>query len=77
VSERRRAFKAKDINKALAKLGAEVARQKGSHAVYQFKVEGKVVAQSVVPQHNGDVPVGTVAAIVKDFVPAFGKGWLK
>jgi predicted RNA binding protein YcfA (HicA-like mRNA interferase family) len=77
VSERRRAVKAKEINKQLVKLGAEVARQKGSHRLFQFKVDGKVVAQGVVPQHNGDVPVGTVAAIVKDFVPAFGEGWLK
>ncbi len=67
-----RSFKAKEIVKALSKRGAVLVVQKGSHAKYRFEN-----CVSTVPMHNGDVPKGTVAAIIKDFEPVFGKGWLK
>jgi predicted RNA binding protein YcfA (HicA-like mRNA interferase family) len=67
-----KSWKAKDLNRALQKRGAVAVRQKGSHRLFRFEN-----CQSVVPQHNGDVPVGTVKSIEKDFEPVFGKGWLK
>lgn len=65
-------FTAKQIAKVLKKHGAECVRQKGSHATW---VAGN--CKATVAMHNGDVPKGTVAAIVKAFEPEFGKGWLK
>lgn len=32
---------------------------------------------TVVPQHSGDIPRGTLAAIDRQLAPAFGKGWTK
>jgi predicted RNA binding protein YcfA (HicA-like mRNA interferase family) len=37
----------------------------------------KVTARTVVAQHAGDVPVGTLRAIEKDMAPVFGERWLK
>ena len=58
--------------RVLEKRGAVLVRQKGSHAVYRVGV-----AQGVVPMHRGDVPVGTLRAIEKNFEPELGPGWLK
>lgn len=71
-----RSWKAKDLNKVLVKKGAYVVRQKGSHRLFRVD-HADGFCQSVVPQHGGDVPVGTVKSIEKDFEQAFGKGWLK
>lgn len=76
MSERRVTNPTK-VSKQLTKLGAVVARQSGSHRVYQFMVDGKVVASSVVPQHRGDMPKGTARAIERDFEAVFGQGWMK
>lgn len=65
-------FTAKQIAKVLNKRGAVCIRQKGSHATW---VAGN--CKATVAAHTGDVPKGTVAAIIKAFEPEFGKGWLK
>ena len=49
-----------------------MTRQRGSHRRY----EG-VRAFTVVPQHAGEVPVGTLAAIDRDLAPVLGKGWTR
>lgn len=51
-------------------------RQVGSHRRYVV-VAGGVKAATTVPQHNGDVPPGTLRSIQRALEPALGKGWLK
>jgi len=36
-----------------------------------------VTAQTIVAQHRGDIPIGTLRAIERQMEPVFGKGWLK
>jgi predicted RNA binding protein YcfA (HicA-like mRNA interferase family) len=67
-----RQFSAQDIVRALRKRGAELVRQKGSHATYRV---GN--CQATVAMHKGDVPRGTVRAIERAFEPELGEGWLK
>jgi predicted RNA binding protein YcfA (HicA-like mRNA interferase family) len=68
--------KARDVNKRIEKLGGKQLRQRGSHRFYEATVDG-VTARTIVPQHSGDIPTGTLNAIKKDMQPAFGEGWLK
>jgi len=35
-----------------------------------------VTVHVIVPQHRGDIPVGTLRGIERALEPAFGKGWL-
>jgi hypothetical protein len=37
----------------------------------------EVKAATTVPQHMGDIPVGTLRAIERDLEAALGKGWLR
>ncbi|MGH3860599.1 type II toxin-antitoxin system HicA family toxin [Actinokineospora sp.] len=73
-------MKAREINRRIERLGGEVVRQTGSHrryvAVYLDSegVERKVF--TIVAQHPGDIPIGTLRAIGRDMTPAFGLGWL-
>ena len=53
-------------------LGAVIARQTGSHRRYRF---GPCV--TIVAQHPGDIPTGTLRAIERDMEPCLGKGWLR
>jgi predicted RNA binding protein YcfA (HicA-like mRNA interferase family) len=36
-----------------------------------------VTAQTTVPQHAGNIPIGTLRSIEKDMASVFGEGWLR
>lgn len=57
------ALTARDVLRALRKAGFTVARVKGSH--HHLRHLGKPAARVVVPVHSGDLPPGTVRAIIK------------
>jgi len=69
-------MRAKDVNRRIIRLGGVALRQRGSHRRFTATVNG-VTAFTSVPQHGGDIPRGTLAAIEKDMEAVFGKGWLK
>lgn len=50
----------KKVVKALEKDGWVLVRQKGSHMIY--KKDGKICP---IPNHLGDIPLGTLKNIVK------------
>lgn len=55
--------KATDFVRVISKLGYELDRQKGSHAIYKGDSGGRVV----VPMHSGkDLKPGTLAGMIKD-----------
>ena len=55
--------KAKDFIRVITKLGYELDRQKGSHAIYKDSSGQRVV----VPIHSGkDLKLGTLAGMIKD-----------
>ena len=64
---------AKQVVRAIVKLGGWFVRQKGSHAVYA--AEGGCM--TVVPMHSGDMPIGTLACIERDLAPCLGANWLR
>jgi predicted RNA binding protein YcfA (HicA-like mRNA interferase family) len=69
-------MKAREVNTRIKALGGRELRQRGSHLIFRVDhTTGPI--QTVVPQHTGDIPVGTLHSIQKDLEPAFGKGWLK
>lgn len=69
------------MNVRIERLGGQMVRQVGSHRRYRATYtrsdgsEGQVV--TIVAQHPGDIPTGTLHKIEKDMEPAWGKGWLK
>jgi predicted RNA binding protein YcfA (HicA-like mRNA interferase family) len=73
--------KPREVNRKILRAGGIEVRQTGSHR--RFAVEytkpdgtaGKVF--TTVPQHGGDIPIGTLASIEKALEPALGKGWLQ
>jgi predicted RNA binding protein YcfA (HicA-like mRNA interferase family) len=73
--------RAREVNRRIERLGGIVVRQVGSHRCYvvvftdDAGVETKVA--TIVPQHTGDIPTGTLRAIERDLEAAFGKGWLR
>ncbi len=69
-------MKAREAVSKIESLGGYFVRQRGSHALYRATVDG-VTATTVVPQHSGDIPIGTLSAIERDMEPVFGKGWLR
>lgn len=70
-------MRAREINQRIEQLGGHAVRQRGSHRVYRASsADGAVTVQTVVPQHSGDVPRGTLRAIERALAPAFGQGWL-
>jgi predicted RNA binding protein YcfA (HicA-like mRNA interferase family) len=69
-------MKAREVNAQIERLGGEFLRQRGSHRVYRVTVED-ASAQTTVPQHNGDIPTGTLRAIEKQLESVLGKGWLR
>ncbi|MQA86215.1 MAG: addiction module toxin, HicA family [Streptosporangiales bacterium] len=69
-------MKAKDVNRAIERRGGYVIRQVGSHRRYEA-VSGETKCRTVVSQHPGDMPKGTLRQIEKDMEPVFGKGWLR
>ena len=54
-------FKAREVLAKLQRVGFEVKRQSGSHAVLRH-VDGR---QTYVAMHPGDIPSGTFRAILK------------
>ena len=56
-----RALKPKAVVKLLTEHGFVLARQRGSHALYEH-IDGR---RTVVPMHNRELPVGTLRAIFK------------
>lgn len=44
--------------------------------MYSATADG-VTAVTTVPQHTGDIPIGTLRAIERDMAPVFGRGWLR
>ncbi len=69
-------MKARDLNRKIEKAGGVALRQRGSHRLYSITVDGQTYL-TTVPQHSGDIPAGTLAAIDRDLAGAFGKGWTK
>jgi|tagenome__1003787_1003787.scaffolds.fasta_scaffold16844708_1 predicted RNA binding protein YcfA (HicA-like mRNA interferase family) len=57
------ALTARDVLRALRKAGFTVARVRGSH--HHLRHSGRPAARVVVPVHSGDLPPGTVRAIIK------------
>ena len=73
-------MRAREVNRRIERLGGVMVRQVGSHRRYMVVfiddagVEAKAV--TIVPQHAGDIPTGTLRAIERDLEAALGKGWL-
>ncbi|WP_315584130.1 type II toxin-antitoxin system HicA family toxin [Actinomyces viscosus] len=70
-------MKARELNRRIGALGGVMTRQRGSHRRYEVVSLNGTRAHTVVPQHAGDVPVGTLAAIDRDLAPVLGKGWTR
>ncbi|MFB6392705.1 type II toxin-antitoxin system HicA family toxin [Polymorphospora lycopeni] len=69
-------MRAREVNQRIERLGGTMLRQRGSHRIYRA-TNGTTTAQTVVPQHAGDIPNGTLKSIEKALEPVFGKGWLQ
>jgi len=73
--------RAREVNRRIERLGGLMARQVGSHRRYviTYAVAGgsEAKAATTVPQHQGDIPAGTLRAIERDLEPALGRGWLR
>lgn len=73
--------RAREVNVRVERLGGVLLRQVGSHRRYAVEyvrsdgTRGRAV--TIVAQHPGDIPTGTLRKIEKDLEPALGKGWLK
>lgn len=69
------------MNRRIERLGGVMVRQVGSHrryaVVFTDDVGAEAKAAATVPQHTGDIPVGTLRAIERDLEAALGKGWLR
>ena len=74
-------MKAREVNRRIERLGGVMVRQFGSHRRYVVAfTDGTGLAAkaaTTVPQHVGDIPVGTLRAIERDLEAALGKGWLR
>ncbi len=55
-------MKSKEIIKLLEKDGWNLDRHKGSHKVFKHPSKKGIV---VVPEHKGDIPIGTLKSILK------------
>jgi ribosome maturation factor RimP len=51
-----------------------VKRTVRTEATYQDAEGNEARVATTVPQHQGDIPVGTLRAIERDMRPAFGRG---
>lgn len=54
---------ARELIRALERVGFEFSRQRGSHQIYAHRKTGKRVS---VPFHPGDFPKGTLRKILRD-----------
>nr|MDT0660804.1 type II toxin-antitoxin system HicA family toxin [Micromonospora sp. DSM 115978] len=73
-------MRAREVNRRIERLGGKQVRQRGSHRMFEATstVDGETVTvRTVVAQHAGDIPAGTLRAIERDMEPVFGKGWLR
>ena len=74
-------MKAREVIRAIQRAGGQQTRQVGSHrrfSVEYTKADGSVATVfTTVPDHGGDIPIGTLASIEKALEPALGKGWLR
>ncbi|WP_238177627.1 type II toxin-antitoxin system HicA family toxin [Kribbella sp. VKM Ac-2566] len=67
--------------RAIQRAGGTQTRQVGSHR--RFRVDytrpdgSPGIVFTTVPDHGGDIPIGTLASIEKALEPALGKGWLR
>jgi predicted RNA binding protein YcfA (HicA-like mRNA interferase family) len=53
----------KELTRQLRRLGCELKRQsKGSHEVWHNPQQNR---SAIVPRHSGDIPAGTLRAILK------------
>lgn len=57
-----RPARVREVQLILQRLGFQLVRQKGSHAVYRHP-DGRY---TTVPVHRGDIPKGTLARILRD-----------
>jgi len=69
-------MRTRDVNNLIERLGGVALRQRGSHRFYSA-ASLETTVTTVVPQHSGDIPLGTLRSIERDLEPVFGKGWLK
>jgi mRNA interferase HicA len=53
---------AADLIRLLKQHGFEFVRAKGSHQIFKNRTNGKM---TVVPMHRGDLPKGTLLAILR------------
>ncbi|HYU86677.1 MAG TPA: type II toxin-antitoxin system HicA family toxin [Kribbellaceae bacterium] len=71
-------MRAREVNRKVLRAGGYQVRQVGSHrrfAVGYTRPDGSSgTVMTTVPQHPGDLPGGTLAAIERDLAPALGKG---
>jgi len=73
--------RAREVNRRIERLGGLMARQVGSHrryvVTYRDAAGKEAHVATSVPQHKGDIPLGTLRAIERDLRPALGEGWLR
>jgi predicted RNA binding protein YcfA (HicA-like mRNA interferase family) len=55
-------MKVREIIKLIEKNGWVLARQKGSHKTFTHPTKTGIVT---VPEHGGDIPIGTLNSILK------------
>jgi predicted RNA binding protein YcfA (HicA-like mRNA interferase family) len=74
-------MKAREVNRKIERAGGYIVRQTGSHRRYAVDYQPTkgvtATVTTIVAQHPGDIPTGTLHAIEKDLQPALGKGWLR
>ncbi|MCL2091622.1 MAG: type II toxin-antitoxin system HicA family toxin [Micrococcales bacterium] len=70
-------MRARRVNTKIERSGGVLARQRGSHQLYRVVAADGTTAQTIVPQHTGDIPVGTLRAIERDLAPVLGERWLR
>ncbi|MDQ3475027.1 MAG: type II toxin-antitoxin system HicA family toxin [Actinomycetota bacterium] len=72
--------RAREVNVEIERLGGVILRQVGSHRRYAEDyalpdgTTGRAV--TIVAQHPGDIPTGTLRKIERDLEPALGRRWL-
>ena len=69
-------MKAREVNRKIERLGGVMIRQVGSHRRYVVTFTDdtgtEAKAATTVPQHAGDIPIGTLRAIERDLEAALG-----
>lgn len=73
--------RAREVNRRIERLGGVMIRQVGSHRRYAVTYKGgpggaELTITTIVAQHAGDIPTGTLHKIERDLEAALGKGWL-